>query len=816
MDANLSKLAMDVFQDALDQPEADRAAWLAANHGGDRLLIADVERLLRADAFGAQVMPTEGVQPLLAQSAAPARIGRYRIIERIGEGGMGEVFVAARDDGLFDHEVAIKRVRPSLLPETARAMFQREQRALAKLSHHCIAQLFDGGVDDTGAPYLIMELVRGPSIDDHVRDKDLSPRQVVTMLAAVCDAVQHAHQNLIVHADLKPANILVNEAGDPKVVDFGVARILRDVDQPDAAQIYPRTPGYASPQREAGASPTPADDVFSLGAILRTLLTGAPPDPKRDTGTISSVIESAPAFSSRAPEWRRARANIIRGDLDAIARSACAPDVSVRYQSAAELAADLRAWLEFRPLSARKTDRTYVALKFLRRRRLRVIAGAVALAGLVAALGVTTLLYTQADRARAQAEARFTEVRGLAKYLLYDVYDRLERTSGTLAMRRDVARVAQAYLEQLSETPSAPDDVHREVIDGLIRVSDLQAGRSHAYLGEPDAARDNLERAQKLMDQMLARHAPTQADQMLRARIALHRASLAMNVNQKLVDADRLMAEAASAIRALPPGAVATQVLRIEYEVEASTLASWEARYADGATHSRAALAVAEALPPDPRQTREVQLLITRASSTLAEALYYQDRLEEAEATYVGAAAFADRFLATRTDDMQAVRAAVEAHWALGTTYLQMARPHDALAEFEIATRLAGPMVAFEPDDEGAIRIEGIVLTARAQALAMTGRFEEGVALLQAQIDRRRARFEAHPRQAEMGRAYAISLTMMADLHADRKLYVKACAVYDQAKAVFATLASQGQLSEQDRASALKSIVERQTGVCLR
>ena len=301
MDQTLVRRALLIFEDALEAEDADREAVIAAACAGDAVLEAEVRRLLKADAMAERAMPTGGLQP--REGPMPTRIGHYRIVERLGQGGMGDVFVGARDDGLFDHAVAIKRVRPTLFAETARALFERERRALAALGHRHIAQLYDGGVDETGAPYLIMELVRGVAFDDYALSHDLSPRRIVEMMIAVCEAVQHAHQNLIVHADLKPANILVNDAGDPKVVDFGVARLLSEANE---AGLYPQTPGYSSPQRVAGAAPTPADDVFALGAILRALLTGEAPRGPAHTLLTSVAIEKSVTFADRPPKWRGA------------------------------------------------------------------------------------------------------------------------------------------------------------------------------------------------------------------------------------------------------------------------------------------------------------------------------------------------------------------------------------------------------------------------------------------------------------------------------------------------------------------------------
>jgi eukaryotic-like serine/threonine-protein kinase len=809
MDTGLTRRAFAVFEDALDiEDEGERDVWLISACGGDNLLYAEVKNLLRADAIAERAMPTGGLRP--GDSPMPARVGRYRIVDRLGQGGMGEVFVGARDDGLFDHAVAIKRIRPSLLPETARALFDRERRALATLSHRHIAQLYDGGVDETGAPYFIMELVRGAPIDAYVSDGDLSPRQIVEKMIQVCEAVQHAHQNLIVHADLKPANILVNEAGDPKVVDFGVARLLRDTDD---VTLHPQTPGYASPQREAGASPTPADDVFALGAILRALLTGEAPCGSSHTVSASEAILKSAAFVQRPAKWREARAHVVHGDLDAIIQRACAPLPEDRYQAAVALAADLRAWTEVRPLAGRSDDRLYVFQKFIRRRRWRVMAAAAGGFGLVVALMVASTLYVQADFARREAEARFTEVRSLAKYVMYDLYDRLEATPMTLVMRRDTARVAQGYLDQLAETPSAPPDVMREAADGLVRIADLQSGRSRANLGEPAAARDNLDRASQIVSALQKSNPGDPRDTILLTRIALRRAAIAMNLQQDLETAGKLIDEADVLLGQLPAGRD-TQVLTLEYEVEAATLGNWNGAYGESSGHARKALALASAIPPAPDDSREMHYLAARAQDALAESIYYGVGEAASEPEYQRMVEITSAYLEKHPDDMLGRRMAIEAHWALGTVFLAINRPQDALVSLDLAAALVPELLRYQPDDDGAARTERIVLTARAQALAMSGRFSEGVALLRGQVDRREALYREKGQEAEFARSYAIGLNMLGDLYADNNRAKDACPLYTQSEQVFMGLEKRNALSQLDRDSALKMARERLAKHC--
>ena len=806
MDTSLTRRAFAVFENALDiDDDAERESWLVSTCGADDLLFREVKKLLRADAAAERAMPTGGLQP--TAGPMPTRIGHYRIVALLGQGGMGEVFVGARDDGLFDHAVAIKRVRPSLLPETSRALFDRERRVLATLSHRHIAQLYDGGVDETGAPYFIMELVRGAPIDAYAASADLSPRQIVEKMIAICDAVQHAHQNLIVHADLKPANILINEAGDPKVVDFGVARVLRDADD---ISLHPQTPGYASPQRETGASPTPADDVFALGAILRALLTGDAARRAQHTVLTSEAIARSAAFAARSGEWRSNRARLVQGDLDDIIERACAAAPEDRYQAAVALAADLRAWLETRPIAAHADDRVYVFRKFIRRRRWRVVAVTIGGFGLIIALMLTSTLYAQADFARKQAEARFAEVRNLAKYLLYDVYDRLERTPQTLAMRRDVARVAQGYLNQLADTPSAPSDVLLEAADGFSRIAELQAGRSRASLGDPVGALENLDRADQIAARLQKTDPANTGTLILRARVAIRHAAIAMNSRQELDSATELLAQASRYIAAIPPDTRVAKLLTAQHEMESAILGNWKGAYTESQAHARKGIAVAESLTPDPIDARETQYVLARLYDALAESVYYGVSVPESEPVYARLVEITSSYLASHPDDMLGQRLAIEAHWGLGATLLGLNRPKDGLREMQAAAALMPTLLQYQPEDTGAQRTQRIVHSALAQALAMSGRFDEGVALLREELAKSEELVRQTSSRPEQVRSYGVTLAMLADLYADNNIAKEACPIYAKAEQVWIELDKRGVLTQLDRDNAQKMVRERQ------
>jgi serine/threonine-protein kinase len=790
--------AIEVLELSFDQPDETRLDWLRATYGGDPELVSEVEKLLRADSFATNAFPTSGAVISGLHRAAPERIGHYKLAGRLGEGGMGEVYVGERDDGLFDHQVAIKLVRPSLLPETAHALFQKERRALAKLSHRNIAQLFDGGVEN-GVPFLIMEFVRGKTIDAHAAAGALGPREIAQLMAAVCDAVQFAHQNLIVHADLKPSNILISEAGDPKIVDFGVARILGGAEDGDGA-LYPRTPGYSSPQRATGAPPTPADDVYALGAILRTLLVGRHVV-TNDSKSLTQSIRAS--FPDKPESWREARASLVRGDLSVIVARGLASEVADRYPSAAEMRDDLKAWLDYRPLATRRGDKVYVFQKFLRRRRLRVIVGVGAVAGLLAALAVSTALYLRADHERELAQNRFDDARALARYLLFDAYDRLERTPRSLAARRDMAATGQSYLDRLAADAEAPTAVRIEVVEGLLRVAELQAGIGRMGLGEFAQAKQSLAQAEALALSVQQRGADLS---ILRARIALTRGAIAMDTDQDLAEAGRQLALAESLI----PASQAD--LARELQIQKAILANWDGRYADAVPIAQALLADLQRQPAP--LSRQLQLMKARAIDALAEALYYKPDIPASEREYRRLVEHTSAFMNANPDDMEARRHAVRARWALGTALLEEGKNEESLGELERAAAGIEPLIVFEPDDDQSQRLQRTILTARAQAMAMTGRFERGARLMRAYLDQRRTMMEAHPGENYYRRSYAVMLGMVADLYADHGDKAEACPMYGEARGIFDDLAAKGELARQDVDGSVRLIRERQATNC--
>lgn len=419
-----------LFAEALDRPTAERPAFLDAACAGDAALRGEVEQLLAADAeaYGfLESPPDELLRLSLDDREESGSLGRYRLLRKIGSGGMGTVYLARREDEHYRRDVAIKVLRFGLASTQAFHRFVAERQILARLEHPNIAHLYDGGNTDDGRPYLVMELVDGLPLDEYCDRQRLTLDQRLVLYQKICGAVQYAHQNLLVHRDLKPANILITPEGEPKLLDFGIAKQLA----PEADDTFLRTrigsrlltPRYASPEQIRGAAITTASDVYSLGVILYELLAGRSPypalaepryeieraiceqEPERPSLALfrpgpPSVEEIAAARKLRP----QALAHRLSGDLDNVVLMALRKEPRRRYGSAAQLSRDLEKHLQDLPVTARPASLRYRTRKFVRRHRAAVAATAamvVLAAGFIASLVVQGRQLTrERDKAR--------------------------------------------------------------------------------------------------------------------------------------------------------------------------------------------------------------------------------------------------------------------------------------------------------------------------------------------------------------------------------------------------------------------------------
>ena len=482
-----------MFDAALDQPTADQTAFVERVAGGDAALRDEIMELLRAHHRTGSVLDTPAARVatvLFSDEDAitdpvPDRVGPFRVVRTLGQGGMGHVFLGERVDGQFEQRVALKLIRHPM-PGIIRR-FLEERRILARLEHQGIARLVDGGITSDGLPYFAMEFVDGEPIDRYCATRNLSLDARLALFVSVCDAVAYAHQHLVIHRDLKPANIFVTADGQVKLLDFGIAKLLdgpggRAIAGETQTGVRVMTPEVAAPEQVRGGAISTATDVYALGILLYLLLTGERPYDLR--GKSPAEIErmicdyEPPAPSTRAPAALRRR---IRGDLDLIVATALQKNDERRYQSPAALAEDLRRFTRGQAIVARPDTFTYRFGRFISRHGVAVAATILVLLGVTAAAGREMVL-----RRRAQVEAR--KAREVENFLVgvFDVADPFafaESDRGTIRARDLLDRGARRIDSTLVDQPEVQADLRAAL------------GRVYTSLGLLEQATPLLQRA---------------------------------------------------------------------------------------------------------------------------------------------------------------------------------------------------------------------------------------------------------------------------------------------------------------------------------
>src|SRR4051812_7499768 len=485
-----------LFEAALDLPAGERQAFLDVTCAADPALRREVERLLAADAREGVFLDRPAGEVLgliLDDQGEQQRLGPYRLLRAIGRGGMGTVFLAMRDDEQYERLVAVKILRSGFEDTELRHRFLAERQILARLDHPAIARLYDGGSTEDGRPYLVMELIEGLPVDEYCDRHRLTVDQRLALFLRLCSAVQYAHQNLLVHRDLKPANILVTADGEPKLLDFGIAKQLvpaAETDSRTRTGLRVMTPGYASPEQVKGEAITTASDVYSLGVLLYELLAGrspyqvaegAPPyeleraineqEPERPSTALlhpgEPPLEKIAAARGSRPAALQRR---LSGDLDTIVLMALRKEPPRRYESVARLASDLERHLHDLPVSARPDTLRYRARKFVRRHRPAVaVASAVVL--LVAGL-VASLFVQGRQTAREKDKARY------ALSFLVDTFKQADpyQTKGAALTAREIL---DQGADRISRELAGQPDVQAAVMDAIAEV-DLGLGRYDA------------------------------------------------------------------------------------------------------------------------------------------------------------------------------------------------------------------------------------------------------------------------------------------------------------------------------------------------
>jgi tetratricopeptide (TPR) repeat protein len=496
-----------ILGEALDLAPGERAAYLDTACAGDGALRTEVESLLTAggEEWGFFDSPPEVRLPDPEAPGLPSRVGErvgaYELLSELGRGGMGMVYLARRADDQFQKKVAVKLIRPGMASELALERFRSERQISASLEHPNIARLLDGGTTSNGEPYFVLEYVEGEPLIEYCDRRRLPVDARLGLFGEVCAAVQYAHQNLVVHRDIKPGNVLVTADGVPKLLDFGIAKLLN----PDGAPVPAETgtlfrmltPDYASPEQIRGERITTASDVYALGVVLYELLAGR--KPYHVTGSqpgelVRVVCDRDPEKPSVAGKSRE-----LRGDLDAIVLKAMRKEPERRYASVGELAADLKRHRTGKPVLARRGTFSYRAGKFARRHRVILTAAAVIAVALAGGVVATLREAHRARAAEARAQRRFDDVRRLASSFLFEFHDAIQDLPGATPARALIVKRALEYLDDLSREVAGDRALRRELAEAYIKVGDVQGNSYMPNLGDVPGALQSYGKAIALL-----------------------------------------------------------------------------------------------------------------------------------------------------------------------------------------------------------------------------------------------------------------------------------------------------------------------------
>jgi tetratricopeptide (TPR) repeat protein/tRNA A-37 threonylcarbamoyl transferase component Bud32 len=733
----------DLFYAAADLPPKRRTDYLREACKGDESLMRHVEDLIASER------EAEGfLDGALRESASHIigvrineRLGPYRITGELGQGGMGHVYLAERDDQQFHKQVALKLIRSNGAPARLVERFRAERQILATLEHPNIARLLDGGTSGE-SPYLVMEYVDGEPIDRYCQRHALSIRDRLQLFRSVCEAVAYAHRSLIIHRDIKPSNILVTADGVPKLLDFGIAKLVKDDAVPDGlTRPLERlmTPAYASPEVVRGERVTTTADVYSLGALLYELLTERAPFHLSS----SQAAEVERVICVEEPPKPGALDRRLRGDLENMIGMAMHKEAVRRYASVEQLIADIDRYLTGYPVAARK-ERLYRSAKFLRRNRTALAAGVVAAAGIV---GWVVSLKAEQERTR----QGFAQVRELAESLLFQTDNALRPVAGATAAREAIVRRGLKYLDGLARQGHADPKLQDELSDAYEHVADIQY-TAVPNLGQPAGALDSCRKALAIR-RTLAESRPrdwnyqrklgqtylklsaveralgdgAQADESLRSASAiLDQVSRAMPGDPAVhIQLSSLYQEEAQ--RQLQIGHFAAARRLAERSIEESRIAMAQVprdlnarrRIADGDMLIVTILAVSRSeIPPGARREslerfREAESILAQLAAEVPDdsgqrlmqiSLYmracgFTALLEPAEqiTTCHKAALLADELVGADPANISARTAAITAHHNLAGRMLEM-REEGAIAEVRRAAEMADLLFAERPD----------------------------------------------------------------------------------------------------------------------
>ena len=729
------------LQIALELERAERAAYFENLEATDPEMRREVESLLSShDQLGDTFLnaPPYEVTGSDFESHRSAMIGRrvgsYQIVEWIGAGGMGEVYRAARADEQYQKQVALKLVRAGPDSPFVIGHFKNERQILASLDHPNIARLLDGGTTEDGVPYFVMELIDGQPIDEYCDAHSLSIPARLALFSQVCRAVQYAHQLLIIHRDIKPGNILMTPEGVPKLLDFGIAKILSEAEgkshDPTVTALAALTPGYASPEQIMGKAITTASDVYSLGVVLYELLTGRPPyqissrspleiarvvcesEPEKPSEAItrkSQVEDGTGGVSLSSSKIRTMRDESpaklkkrLEGDLDNIVLMALRKEPLRRYASVDQFSQDIQRHLEHLPVIARKATLAYTGRKFVGRNRTSVAAAILVACSLIAGIVVSLREASIARAERARAERRFNDVRNLSNVLLFKIDDSIKDLPGSTEAQHLLISSAQQYLDSLSQEAKGDVSLLRQLADGYQKLGTIQGSTRSANLGDPKSAIQSLLKAETLREAIVrANPSDRRAQHELQASYAdLVDPLYSVDIEQAAMYVDKSLKLAETLYREEPYNTDLLYSLAQAYEGKAQML-THRNDLAGATTMQAESLELAKQLvsrAPSPSS----QTLLSFAHKRLGALLIAQKKYAQALTEYEAAQSLDELLIAAHPGDANARYAITFTYSDMGYIYRKQGDLTAALTNYRKALGIRESFAKADPHDDHA------------------------------------------------------------------------------------------------------------------
>ncbi|MDR3699763.1 MAG: serine/threonine-protein kinase [Candidatus Sulfopaludibacter sp.] len=721
-----------IFEAGVDLPPGEREAFLEGQCHGDPELHAEVISLLQfdlaqepplLDAIHAGVASVLGDDPIAGQMLGP-----YRIEREIGRGGMSVVYLAARADGEFQKRVAVKLIKRGMDTASVIQRLRRERRILAGLEHPSIAHLLDGGTTAEGLPWIAMEFIEGLPINRFCDERGLSIEERCLLMCKVCDAVAYAHRNLVVHRDLKPSNILIAPDGNPKLLDFGIAKLLYE-DEMDGEEPLTRgssvllTPEYASPEQIQRAPATTASDVYSLGVVLYELLTGERPYRLANTSwqemerVVCGTEPKKPSTAEALPARTRRR---LAGDLDNIVLMAMRKDVARRYGLAEQLANDLRRHFRGLPVHARRDTLLYRGGKFLRRNWTAAVAG-----GLIAAsVAAGTVI---AGRQALAARERFEQLRGFARTVLVDVNTQLSDIPGTAKARQTLVAYVDDYLRHVAAQRAGDDTaLATEFATTYLRLGEMQ--------GVTPQAIASFESGRRLLESKGKASPLDSSDLLALARLRVRAGSALLDLGQ--IQSGEQSLAAAESLAAGANGRSGwnseAELIKAFAEWRLARLYRMQYRLAEGESHARSAIATGEEVLRRGFRTKEAYETVNGARNVLAAVLRRQGNWQQSMEVYQKVLADTEQRARAEPESAGLQRDLARSHQLLGDMVVRVPG-HDenqVRAHVRNAIAIAERLATMDPWDKTAQSELAQYLSSGAETLRQPEEWQEGMSYL--------------------------------------------------------------------------------------